>query len=463
MKALLMPLALASLATAGYLVAPSAPNDAIDPTTGLPDPKVPGFQFPEADLTVNQWVYGGAFAEQVRHGWGLWTALTQESGKTIGGEPLRVFETWVSPKELIAASADGGQLMQDAPVRTAGFARPNQLQAPLPDAAGPDFGLVVDVSYNPAAARHAVSNSLFKRSTLESYLDMGYERIPDFPAESITLKPVWKIIRKSELNEQGLYVLPAWPGPPPSPQAFGQSEWNAVVYVDPNGPANGNGAIDRGMRGPTAATTYDLDDFIHFSLTDADAQHLEQRGIDPAPESGDISILVAMHVTTREIERWTWQTFWWEASPDQPAEPSNAQLAGLRPAQLQGAPRHYAMGLGYQMLEPAQPVFGGRSVGTPMPVYNPYLEAGFGPSTFQWSEPVETPTGRDTMAYGVESNCMTCHAAAQYDPQVDYTDGNNRQTPYAANYYVDLGAPAFEGSLQVDFLWSILGELELSK
>ena len=41
------------------------------------------------------------------------------------------------------------------------------------------------------------------------------------------------------------------------------------------------------------------------------------------------------------------------------------------------------MSIGYQMVAPNQPVNGGKSVGSPVTVYNPYLEARFDSSVFQ--------------------------------------------------------------------------------
>ena len=35
-------------------------------------------------------------------------------------------------------------------------------------------------------------------------------------------------------------------------------------------------------------------------------------------KAGDLALLVAMHVTTKELPNWTWQTFWWEPFPTRP-------------------------------------------------------------------------------------------------------------------------------------------------
>ena len=171
-----------------------------------------------------------------------------------------------------------------------------------------------------------------------------------------------------------------------------------------------------------------------------------------------------MHVTSREVKRWTWQTYWWEANPDKPFAPSTQEIADAKPAQLKGAPRHYSMAVAYQMLQPAQPLTGGVNKGTPLFAFNPYLEAGFDPSVFQVFHPIQTPTGLLKTEYGMQTNCMTCHMLAQFNPKPGYyKNPNNRETPYAADFYLDLDDPLFNGVLKLDFAWSIIGSVDLDK
>ena len=168
-----------------------------------------------------------------------------------------------------------------------------------------------------------------------------------------------------------------------------------------------------------------------------------------------------MHVTSRETKRWTWQTFWWSASPDQPKLPSNADIAARRPTQfLDEATKHYAMSVAYQMLAKAQPIIGGESVGESVIGFNPHLEAGFDPGTFQIIRPIN---GSERNEYGVQTNCMTCHNLALYNPRTDYRidQGANREKPYGTDYYMSIDDETFDGTLKLDFAWSILGTLKL--
>src|ERR1700677_5329162 len=75
----------------------------------LPNPQVPGFNFPESEATILAWSYdlgnntsgaAAAFANLHLHGWGLWTALTMQTSQLDNGVPLRVFETWYTPQEV---------------------------------------------------------------------------------------------------------------------------------------------------------------------------------------------------------------------------------------------------------------------------------------------------------------------------------------------------------------------------
>jgi nitrate reductase cytochrome c-type subunit len=61
--------------------------------------------------------------------------------------------------------------------------------------------------------------------------------------------------------------------------------------------------------------------------------------------------------------------------------------------------------------------------------------------------PAGQPASNNT---GVASNCMSCHARANYNP--------NRVAgapQYSGDRYVDLADPQFAGTLQLDFLWSL--------
>jgi hypothetical protein len=458
------------------------------PDLPKPDPR---FVFPQSETAINQWAYDGKDAPEYEHGWGVWSGLTRFVG-SINGTPVRAFETWSTPNLMIYQTQSGqGELLRASttPRKRPGLelALPHQfrnlpqatkqklLRAPEPKAGASDTRIFVSVAYNPPAAQHAVSNKLFLQSTLDQYLKQGYTEVPDFPSNAITIKPVYKVISQNVPN--GIYTFPGWPGTPSPAKTFSEADWNACVYVDINGKGPGGNSIDTGCKGRNATNTFNLSNFISQKLSQADAEYLRRELNLKTATAGDYAILVAMHVTTRESKRWTWQTFWWSANADQPFSPSSKAIADVRPMKfLDPAAAHYAMAVAYEMVSPAQPIMGGKNTGAPVIAYNPHLEAGFDPTVFQYCASIggnfSTPsaanckqTDPSIQRFGVQTNCMSCHNLAMYNPKVDYNSngGANRETPYSPDLYMSLTDPAFQGSLKLDFAWSILGSMVSEK
>ena len=165
-----------------------------------------------------------------------------------------------------------------------------------------------------------------------------------------------------------------------------------------------------------------------------------------------------MRARARETTRWTWQTYWWVPNPSSPAAPSSSAIAALRPPQLTGPAANYAQCTAYSMLQPPQPNTGGKNVGAPVYCFNPWLEAGFGPDDLPDSEPL-TYEGK-TLAnnVGVQTNCMSCHAQANFTGAESGQSAcatSQKPPAYTGDRYVDLNAPDFKGTLKVDFLWSV--------
>ena len=84
-------------------------------------------------------------------------------------------------------------------------------------------------------------------------------------------------------------------------------------------------------------------------------------------------------------------------------------------------------------------------------VYNPYVEARFAPADLPDSQPGLDPAGRPAdNNHGVQTNCLSCHIQANYKPLRLATAPR-----FTGARYVDLGAAAFVGTLQTDFLWAL--------
>jgi cytochrome c553 len=290
--------------------------------------------------------------------------------------------------------------------------------------------------------------------------------VTEFPNTAITLKPTYQAIKKKYLDKNGLYLLKAWTGPQTGTTGYPAHKWPAYVYVDiTNKKGHGNGNVNtmKPQSGKLDATTiYNLSDFIHFKVADSSMlAFFTHEGIsDTKIEVGDYVILVAMHVTTKETKRWTWQTYFWTPNPDKPDFPSTPLIVANRPKQLQGAPLHYAMSMGYTFMLPDKPYTGGTNIGTPIFAYNPYLEAGFDDSTFMnkggTKSEITIPSSPLTILktdMGVRTNCLSCHAQANYAPQDSIP--THFSFGYVGDRYVDMADPRFKGTLQLDFLWSL--------
>lgn len=468
---LVMALATALLTMGALRAAPVAPEI-------LPDPFIPGFHFPESEATVTSWITEmtrgrtaagrTAAAEKIfLHGWGLWAALTTETAQVYEGQRLRVFETWLTADDLTeyptlrSVDAVAQLTRRRAPLKTIdqlrefdhGTVEPTQS---TPGIATPATPRVVGfVKYDPTAAEHIIRQELLSIAALNTLVQGGAQQIPAFPATALVVKPLFQVIKAKDLIDHRYYALKVWPGPPEIPQAVPPAQWPGTVWIDVLEGGAGRGAIDGAAAadGSTRSdgTTYPLSSLIHYRLSAVDAAMLNTDKPGTEANAGDFAILVAMHVSGREITRWTWQTFWWTPTPGDPRAPSSPAIAGLRPNQLRGAARNYAMALAYTMLTPDQPHVGGENAGAAVYAYNPWIEARFAPADLPDSlpgrDPNDEPAGNN---YGIQTNCMSCHAQASYNPNRLLTAPR-----FTGARCVDLADPKFLGTLQVDFLWSV--------
>lgn len=460
----------------------------------LPDPGITGYSFPENKEKLMTWINAGNSNEIYLHGWGLWTSLTAPSGQNeYGLANVPVYLTWLSPSEIAALP----RLMStekkvDLPAkRTFLLERPRQFthkakglekaaavvkSSAVSSSATPfsirDTNVVVTMGYDPAAQDFAYHNNLFSLKALQAFYNSGsgnIRSIPVFPNNAVTIKPTYKVITKANMINGSIYVMPAWPGTPLvvtpeiSANGFPETSWPGCVYIDTrNTGASTAKSVDKDCTaGSNASNTYGLGDFVYYPVTSANIAAFKILVSGQGKLAvGDVIVLMAMHVTTREIDEWTWQTYFWTPDPAMPPLPSSTAIASARPAQLTGAAAHYAMSIGYQMVTPNQPVVGGKSVGGPVVVYNPYLEADFNAATFG-APPANVgilAQGSKTpymATVGIQTNCMTCHGNASINPSAAKSDNNS--LPYLTNFYFSRDDQSFKDYLQLDFLWSIQG------
>ena len=430
----------------------------------FPSLAIPGFNFPEDSTLLNQWITENDSLNIYSHAWGIWTGITSPTNQKVANKTLLVFETWLTPEEMLD-SINGTPIKRS---NRANLKKPHQFTHFAPTV---NDSIHESVSYSPAAASFAIENKLFLATTLYDYAQQGLNDIPNFPDEAITIKPVFKVLPVSTSGGQHKFAISSWHGPIDSLAGFPENDWHSCIYVDVENQSNGDGSQlyyenKESIPAPTPATSYNLNDFIHYTMNAEDAyffnKEFSENSENPMKaHAGDIVILVGMHVSTKENKRWTWQTFWWAPDADNPPLPSSKVIADQRPDILTGPAAHYAMAVAYYMIKPDEPYNGRNIKGKPNFAFNPYLEAGFTPSVFDKNmSMINTETGLTISTYaGVRTNCMSCHSMATVNPK-GFTTGSISTTPYIGNAYISLDDPIFESLLKVDFAWSVEGNID---
>lgn len=414
-----------------------------------------GFRFPTDSNTINAWISSSQDDSLAHHTWEVWNMINQPTNKKQQGLILRDWMTWKSPNQIKTGS-------QTTPQKLIDLNKPRQFHATSLAELDPAF--YVTVQYNDPAVQFVGQRNYLSDDVLQKLLENGNTSIQEFPDSSIAIKPVFYVI--SQDDDYGR--IPVWKGPPASPGPYPSNEWNNYVYIDLQ-----NNSAPTGMTCDSTETnwesrcSYNLSDFIYYRLTEEEVKLVEQEG-NQNIQAGDYAVLVAMHLTTKEIRRWTWQTFFWAPDPDNPFFPSSAKVAEQRKFITDPAVSHYATTIAYQMIDPVQPYAGGNIIGEPVYAFNPYLEApfDFGPDQdVRLPGIVQTSGGILENKFGIQTNCMSCHALSHYF-KTDTIDNDF----YIADTYVDMemgkvitsvtdgmrdSIEIFVGKLKTDFLWSI--------
>jgi hypothetical protein len=442
------------------------------PFPGIP---TPGTTFPTDSTTIYGWLKNKDTISITKHAWSIWAGLTSNSNQVYNWMPsplnkpdtLLIYQTWLGIYDIqqicSTGNKQGGCTNTKSTRERLDF--PHQLthgfRSTSAAIADTNAGFFVSVSYNPTAACFATNNLLLNQSTISSrVVPGGIGHIPSFPDSSIAIKPTYFIGKKSDK----LIRIPAWQGPPAnlsqvySPQP--PSQWNSYIYADvSNSQTPGKIAVPVGdiQTTPPNSAIVNLNEFIYYSLDSAAAAYVNNQQGANSVAAGDLAILVCMHVATKEISNWTWQTFFWTTNPAIPDFPSSAWQGALQPSSLNGAAAHYAVSTAYAMVWPNQPITGGTNTGvTSIFGYDPYLEPGLG-APFG-----NTNKLNPTYQYGLQSNCMSCHAMATTNGSITQLNGAPSLS-YTADQYVDMNDPIFKNWVQLDFLWSIQGNLNPSK
>jgi len=378
--------------------------------------------------TIQGWIDEGNDEAMHGHALEIWGALNQDSGQVFQGRRLPIWETWYSGDEIYDSQTACSSTQR--PSATTNFENPRQLfKHGVADEATTSFN-----KFNGEYAQNVCDN-LYNNPDVLTSLNESFtpstpiadRSIQDFPNATVALKPVFMLVSQS-----GLTSMPYWNGAENSTNFAMPSSntWTQCVAVDPLNRSDMKPVTQACNGSPTVQQVVPLNEFYHFALTQGDIDNLS--GFAPAQELagaqvGDYAVLVAMHVTMREIPQWTWQTFWWHPDPANSPAPAVSRPAEVL-AKIPAPFNHYAMCTAYQMMLPESP-----SSTTPLICFNPYLEPGL------------------TGVVGKESNCMTCHSLASWGNGGDFGGGLD----YQANGYIDQSSDLFSDVTKLDFLWSV--------
>lgn len=313
-----------------------------------------------------------------RQGWALLADATRAGP---GGAPA--FAAW----------RDLGETFHLAP--RGAFRRIDDFESGRPVLLASGAPMLSQVLFNPASARHIAARGLFRRATLNR-LNAGFRadtpladrQIAAFPRGAMALKLVWTVVHARGLTP--ISVRDGEGGGAPS-------AWPRTVMA-------GAGGVP-------------IDRFYHVAIPPA--QLAAVQAIDPSARAGDQLVLLAIHLTSKQIPDWIWATFWWHDRA------GAGPFAADRPAALAGAWRNYLMDVAYSADTPRE------SDGGPNAAFNPYVES---------------------FAGGATSNCMACHQGAVWTaagpaPFLPPTRG--------ARHADD---PRFRAATRLDFMWSIARE-----
>lgn len=338
-----------------------------------------GFDFPANKQTLEQFRRDANLSAQRLHVWNVWAGLTQP---TPDGKHS-IFETWYSVDEAFDPNASPQANIPRRIVRR--LERPRQFQsAPgQPNLQAGGDSVFADVVVNYPHYNHIRTNRLYLSSVLGQMkqtaavdpLHPNDRIVPAFPANAVALKPVWWPIKRNTKT-----ALPVWDPEfnAPLPQGNPPQRWARVVAVDPTRmtvPAGETTSINFAGTAHPNSVVVGLGSFHYYELDQQAANAAQAAGFDL--QVGDYMILIASHITTKEIDDWVWATVWWHDRPDVGA------FAADRPVSVKGPYRNYLMAASYDLQTPKQPD------GTDHVAFNPYLEARF-------------PNGQ-------VSNCMNCH------------------------------------------------------
>jgi hypothetical protein len=438
--ALLGPALLAYRGAPGLSADPQAPDDkeargGKRRANGLtPAPLADWFK-PRTRQTINGWIATDDTKAMTEHAWELWAALTSPTEQKLHAEEAPVFMTWwdanealLAPDQLAKGLPAGTQFRIPVQFQQQEVVRAERIELGLGAPPRPPHSLFEDIKYNDDIKQFIDANRYNDHAELDR-INNGWSKstpvaarnLKAFPDSSVMLKPVYQLVSSSAVT-----VLPYWAGPANSvtPATPAEYTWRRKMAVVPEGMDPSRVKIrERDADLPVVS----VNSFYHIKLTEDEVASVSELANMEA-KAGDYMLLVGMHVASREIDSWTWQTFWWSFT--RPPVPAGVRLTIAPPFD------HYQVSVGYSSM-----TGGDNPNALPVVCYNPYLETAFGNDTFVREGQL-----------GTESNCVSCHRAAAWPA---LSPGQKKKN-YVANGVVDPGdRMLFANKTKTDYVWGV--------
>jgi hypothetical protein len=432
--------------------------------TGPAVPPAPSGSYPAKAAEVQRWIDRLDDRRIRAHGWDVWHSITRPV-PSQQGQP--VWQSWYSGHELFEVGVAARQQRRavlpfekarqihhphGTPIPRTPAEQPTAFNRFSPSVAN----YIWDQGLNDSAVLDRINAEFDRRNTPVAQRQVQTSRGAVDPG-SIVLKPVFQFVDGSMPT-----AVPVWTGISPmattnldNPSA---ETWRRCVVVDPTGRLKPGSKVSMPCNAEPAQPwpVVGLDQFYAIRLTEAQARDFsafaEASGddigagnkTDPASlkavvKAGNVALLMAMHVTTKEIANWTWQSFWWGA------DPGDVLFGADRPKKIPRPWSRYNMTTAYFMTMPASD-----PAGEPLIAFNPYLETNLVGT-------VPGPGGSSIAWTGVHSNCMSCHRMAAWKAAANPQPGQYGDSPaYQPSGLIDPGDPAlFAGYTKLDFLWSL--------
>lgn len=434
--------------------------------------------YPASNATIQGWINANNQRAIRAHGWDIWESITAPSA---AGSSIPTWQTWYSGHELFEMGTDqiavnarakhGLLVFEKRPV--VGHRPSPMLRSSNGIPYAPDERTFAFNRYTQSTAQFIWTNRLnvgnVLRDTLSRLVAAGkpiaswqvLTSKDSTDSLSFVLKPVFQFISGTEPT-----AIPYWNGdnsgttydslnPVPN-------RWRQAIAVDPSGRHKPGDSVFLAINNepPAWRKIVSMDLFYHVKITRDDSINFTQFGaangdfigvandtswqaVLMAVRPGNIGLLMAMHVTGKEIPNWTWQSFWWAYNP-------NDSMGGDRPKTLPAPWNHYNMTTAYSMTNPN---------GTGRVAFNPYLE-----TSLAGKIPNGPGNPKDSTAWtGIITNCMSCHRRAAIGFPFDTSLVG---PPYGPAALVNAGdsvifTQPYPGMtkrvpvLKTDFLWSL--------